>query len=449
VGIQGHSASEPAIGAQLVSQSGTLVGSYISTGRTGGAPLVAFDGTNYLLVWPDDATYPNDILYGQLISKAGATVGSPFIIGQPVSSHGAIGLVFDGNNYFVAWPNAGGGDSVDIYGQFITKSGELLGSPLAVTTAVHQQRDGAVAFDGTNILIAFADGRRNIFFDMPCGEEAGFPTDIYGQFITKSGAGAAGSLLGSNFVINENGYPNDNPLSVAFDGTNYLVLWNDETIIPTTCVEGNDSGGEWDLYGQLIDKSGNKVGDVIPISTATGTQSFPSIAFDGTDYLAAWTDLRNDADGNWSCDSGEGKCIDIYGQLISPTGNLVGSEFIIDNDSGNQLAFIGFSEEKYLAIISTILSIGSEGMIFGDVYGAFLTPDSESVDYFPLSTGNRWVYKSSGDEGHYRVDTIIGQETVNGVPTYIKNRQDQEDPGSYNEKKWLAKDNTDVKLYKI
>ena len=56
VGIQGDQKDHADITAQLVSQTGTLVGSRISVPRTGGAPFVAFDGNNYLMVWDDDAS---------------------------------------------------------------------------------------------------------------------------------------------------------------------------------------------------------------------------------------------------------------------------------------------------------------------------------------------------------------------------------------------------------
>ena len=76
----------------------------------------------------------------------------------------------------------------------------------------------------------------------------------------------------------------------------------------------------------------------------------------------------------------------------------------------------------------------------------FLT--AEAADYFPLEVGNRWIYSPSyGDKGD-RIDTIIGEETVNDVHTYIWNRQEAPDD-NYNEKLWLAKDGTDLKLYRI
>jgi hypothetical protein len=96
------------ITAQLVSQTGTLVGPRISTGRTGGLPFVAFDGTNYLMVWSDDATFPNDDIYGQFISPSGNLVGSPLChkhgLLKTGLDFGSGNVAFDGvGNYLVIW----------------------------------------------------------------------------------------------------------------------------------------------------------------------------------------------------------------------------------------------------------------------------------------------------------------------------------------------------------
>lgn len=73
---------------------------------------------------------------------------------------------------------------------------------------------------------------------------------------------------------------------------------------------------------------------------------------------------------------------------------------------------------------------------------------AKAADYFPLQVGNSWTYHPSyGDKGD-RIDSIIGKEEVNGTLTYIWNRQEAPDD-NYNEKRWLAKDNTYLRCYKI
>jgi len=73
---------------------------------------------------------------------------------------------------------------------------------------------------------------------------------------------------------------------------------------------------------------------------------------------------------------------------------------------------------------------------------------AKAADYFPLEVGNRWTYSPSFGSKGDRVDTIIGKEEVNGTPTYIWNRQEAPDD-NYNEKRWIAKDNTYLKMYKL
>ena len=148
-------------------------------------------------------------------------------------------------------------------------------------------------------------------------------------------------------------------MSVLFNGTNYLAVWTDETIIGN----GKLGSGEWGVFGQLIDKSGNLVGSVINISTASGEKFGPFIVFDGTNYLVTWTDMTKTT--NW----------DIYGQYISSSGTIVGSPFPVDTDKGNQ--FGGFSglavDGKLFGIVDNFDTF--DGKI-GDVYGMFLSAGS-------------------------------------------------------------------------
>jgi hypothetical protein len=170
IGILGDAANPGTITAQFISASGSMVGSRISLGKTGEMPMVAFDGSNYLMVWSDNA---NNV-YGQFINTSGNLVGSDFSIAANASIGGkGGGIAFDGSNYMVVWKR----NNIH-FGQLVSKSGNLVGSPIQIS--LNPARDNAIVFDGTNYFVAWCDNNNK---------------DIYGQLISK-----AGTLIGSNFL---------------------------------------------------------------------------------------------------------------------------------------------------------------------------------------------------------------------------------------------------------
>lgn len=314
---------------------------------------MAFDGTNYLMVWLNqpgqDTTGPEEV-YGQFINTSGSVVGTPFPINQTVTEN-ILGLAYGGGNYLVVYTkevNPTTADSV-VYGRTVSPTGTV-GNEIQISTGYGDFGVNSVAFDGTNFLVVWADDSNDY--------------EVKGRFVSPLG------ILGTEFSINASTYPSDNPLTVAFDGTNYLVVWTDQVGV----------SGEWDIFGQLVSPSGTLVGSVISISTANGQQLGPSIAFDGTNYLVVWTDMRNDANKNWVCDSNEETCWDIYGQYVSTSGTLSGSEFVINNDAGNQLGFVTYGGGKYLVIINDGVTpddpavTDAYGIVSKNVYGVFVTP---------------------------------------------------------------------------
>lgn len=346
--------------AQMVTKTGELYGSEIVLPETsqGGMPgaFIGFDGTNYLAVWNDYRNGPDSDIYGQFVSKSATLIGSNFAISTATGNQRGNYVGFDGTDYLIVWTDDRGGD-MDVYGQLVSASGSLVGSEIAISTASYNQKDPVVAFDGTNYLVAWNDGHR-------LGAGGGYGEDIYGQFVTTSG-----SLSGSNFAINENSYPSDNPLGIAFDGTNYLVTWMDEV--------GGAGSYEWDLFGQHVDTSGNPSGSVITITTAPGGQYFPFVAFDGTSYLVVWTDARNDTNRNGHYDLGEGTGIDIYGQFLDTSGNLLGSEFPITNAASDQIVgWPCFGDTSYIVAWTDNRDETHglyQGFPTGDIYGVFVS----------------------------------------------------------------------------
>jgi hypothetical protein len=370
VGIQGDTSHRANITAQLVSPSGSLVGSRISVGRTGGLPLVAFDGANYLMIWFDDAT-SNGQLYGVFVSKAGSLVGTPFVIdpGPLSASRGIGGIAFGGGKYLPVYYKA---DSVNtgkdiVYGRLVSPSGAVE-NEIRISSGLGKQTENNVAFDGTNFFVVWCDNASN--------------NEVKGRLVNPSGT------LETEMTVKASGLPNDNPLTVAFDGTNYLVVWTDQiTTIPNN----------WDVFGQLVTPAGALSGGRIPINTAQGPQFLPFIAFDGTNYLISWTDMRNDTNGNWACDAGEETCWDIRGQFVSKSGVVVGSEFIINKDPGDQLG--GFSGQavdgRLFGLINTGVNMAQGS--FGDVYGVFMTVESSTAGACGTANGQSFTSAPSAD----------------------------------------------------
>jgi len=297
------------------------------------SPDVVYGDTNYLVVWMGR---PVDYygIYGQRVSLSGSLVGSVFPISS-VQAHQEFPAVAAGDsNYLVVWWNWNGDD---IYGQLVSFLGTLIGNAIPISVANLFQWYPDVCFGDTNYLVVWMDRRAQGF-------------DIYGQIVSQSG-----NLVGSNFPISS--APSDQQFpAIAWDGTNYLVVWMDSR------------NGDYDIYGQRVSPSGNLIGDNFSISTATDVQVFPAIAWDGANYLVVWQDRRNGTE-------------DIYGQRVSPSGNLIGDNFSISTAANEQvLPDVAWDGTNYLVVWQDKRN-GTE-----DIYGQLVSPSGSLVgNNFPIS----------------------------------------------------------------
>jgi hypothetical protein len=173
--------------------------------------------------------------------------------------------------------------------------------------------------------------------------------EIRGRFVS------TGGVPGTEISVNASPAPSDNPKSVSFDGINYLVVWNDES--------GGANTGNWDVFGQLVSPGGTLVGSRITISTEAGPQMATTTSFDGANYLVAWVDMQSEM--NW----------DLYGQFIGRSGTLIGSKVPLSTEAGNQLGGAMFANGKYLAMVNNGVIMGEDGITQVDsATGLFLSP---------------------------------------------------------------------------
>lgn len=151
--------------------------------------------------------------------------------------------------------------------------------------------------------------------------------------------------------------------TVAYDGSNYLVVSN---------------RGDGFLQGTRVSPSGVVLDDPgFPITT---TSPQPSIAFDGTNYLIILTRYN-------------GLDHDIYGVRVTPSGQIL-SEFPISLASGTQfLPSVAFDGTNYLVVWTDQRNGPASGNY--DIYAARVSPSGNVFDPtgIPIaSTGNGEQY---------------------------------------------------------
>lgn len=102
--------------------------------------------------------------------------------------------------------------------------------------------------------------------------------------------------------------------AIAFDGTNYLVAWSD------------DRTGIYQVYAARIDTSG-AILDPGGIALTSGDDGgcFPAVAFDGTQYLVVWV-YGESSSGGISCGAVYGARMNTSGTVLDPAGIQLSGE---------------------------------------------------------------------------------------------------------------------------
>jgi hypothetical protein len=288
-----------------------------------------------------------------------------FAIANSSNAEESISAAFDGTNFLVGI-QGDQTDHTDVTAQLVSPLGALVGPRISTG------RTGGVpyvAFDGTNYLMAWSNEAPNHI------------DPIYGQFVSPSG-----SLVGGPFLISQ-GIDNLNPEGIAFDGTDYLVIYAMGT------PGGAGSGSTGPLAARFVTKAG-AVGSEIALTSATRSGYVAGIAFNGTSFLVTWwrdltptqavieartvsrtgdlggvatisssvspngsaTSVASDGMNFlvvWDPDMGPGPTESIsretHGRLVTGTGGLLGSEFTIAGAPGkNQYPFASYGGGSYL-----------------------------------------------------------------------------------------------------
>jgi hypothetical protein len=266
-------------------------------------PVVASDGTNYMVAWIDNATGTGVVNTSLVDATTHAVVenvvgGSSTYTGTGLTSPA---ITSSGSNYLVAWTAT---PSIYEYGIAPTIFAAIVDAKTGVSanasrisygTSVSAHVDDttahpAIAFDGSNYMV--------VWEDTPYGASG---SAIWGIRVNSS----TGNILPSDLPgisLGVNAYAQHQP-AIAFDGTNYLVAWQDNRATANIyALRVSPTDG----HALAADGSG------VPLSANRFARSSPAIAFGGSNYLVAWTDDRNDPTYG-----------DIYGARVATNGAAI------------------------------------------------------------------------------------------------------------------------------
>ncbi|MCU0412091.1 MAG: T9SS type A sorting domain-containing protein [Bacteroidetes bacterium] len=344
--IRGDAANQYTLGLQFVSTTGSLVGPRIPLGYAGSNPQVAFDGMKYMIAWTD--SFPafasgdtNGIgnVYGQFVGTSGTLIGSRFTIATGVNAKWGQGrglLTYADTTFLVLYVKGPDHHHDIMYGQRIGRDGSFIGSPFQISEGY--ARECAIAHDGSKYLVAWCR------VDHPLTDKT-----ILGQFVSP-----AGTLIGTNFVIDDSDNASDNPVSMTYDGTKYWVGYHDQAA---------DTSDRWNLFGRFVSTTG-VVSPRFIICDSTKDPSFTSAAFDGTNYLMTWMEFAPQ--------------MRVAGRFFNASGIPIDTAFTAFGSIGNKVPLGGvggFVDGKFL------LTATRTGLAFtdGDLYGLFLPGSTTDV----------------------------------------------------------------------
>jgi hypothetical protein len=293
---------------------------------------------------------------GVCVSPDGELLGpSPFIISNVGSPYGAA-VASDGENYLVVWANRG------IYGRRVNSTGAILDDVEIEISAGENRVLPALAFDGTNYLVVWSDGR-----------DGTYQYDIYGARVSRDGE----VLDSEGFVICSAEGAQENPV-VAFDGANYMVVWVDGPSLTLHDV-GDIHGARVSTAGEILDPGG------LVIVSEENAQLYPDIAFGRDEYLLVWGD-RWSWDGRW--DHSEWT---LYGARLDKTGTVLDPEAITisDENSWQWAPDVEFDGSDFLVVWSDFrdrpyriyrTGVGRDGTV-KNPSGVPLTVESNGQDH--------------------------------------------------------------------
>lgn len=283
-----------------------------------------------------------------------ALTGIVTVTSSPSSTVQNPSIAWDGSAYGIAWRDDRNGNG-EIYFARVASDGAVIVPARRITNATAASDHPSLVWTGSEYGLAwddFRDGRFQIYFNRLAAD--GTPQDTDSTPFPHASS-------------------RERTPSLVWAGAGDALSWEDDR---------DALGGGGEVYFGRLDVAGDPVGSCLRVSTNDGLGSrTPSLAWTGTEYGIAWSDLRNTYE-------------EIYFGRVSSTGSRIGGDVWISSNSNTygctspSLAWTGshFGVAWYDYTVGTprdvyFAAISSDGVKIGS---DIQVTNASSMSYFPI-----------------------------------------------------------------
>lgn len=302
-----------------------------------GAPAIASDGTNFLVVTTQDQAYPAGLVailldgYGRVLQQI------PLTSQLNQFSHPA--LAFQAGRYLLTW-----NQESQIYAAFLSPDGEMIDGPFRISDGTGTQFGAQVAVDGERALVVWAKYKGQY--------------DVVGVFVSPDGTFSPELPICA--APGEQVFP-----EVLFAGTNYLAAWRDTR-------SGSGPAADTDIYGTRITPAGLVLDPGgFPLVTTTNVEQPGNLATDGQGRVClVWSENGNIRARRFTPDgesldgpvSGAGILVATNEDCHQPTVQYDGTNFLIAYAVGSYFPPKGIYLAQLNPADGTVLNAQPDGL---------------------------------------------------------------------------------------
>jgi len=279
-----------------------------ASGDQENAQLVLLPDGGAFIVWQSGIRGSQSVM-GRVIKPDGKFAGGEFSISAANTKDNrepSVTINKDGTIMVVWASDSGDGNMLGVQGRLYTAAGIAAGDAISINQfAKFHQRSPAVASlaDGNFAVVWITEHQRS--------ENS---VDVYGRKITP-----AGTPLQDEFIVNVTSKPCATPTVAPLAGGGFMTAWAEHDFtVP---------GAVWDVACRVYATSG-PIASPTPINTRRlGFQGMPKLAPAADCVLAVYRSQGGDGYG-WG----------VSGQWLSPEGNPLGDEFVVNTQTaGDQM----------------------------------------------------------------------------------------------------------------